>query len=527
MNHAAPTTPRNTRYRRLHSAARRVVATEVTARSAAYAHAGWEGGHLMGKLAQQYAKNTVPSRAGFLTEVHHAMTFNQRAALFGRTDLHAYRPAGNGLSDVVIVDARKVVAEAQIKNMASAGATRKALNDARYAGMQRVGPRGQPLGPDGQASVAHGGVHSRPVSHEEMKGRAAQEPNRLRRNQQLRSTLQALGLCAVTGAAMRAAPVARECYRRWKRGEMTASEARRQVLREGARGAGHAVVMGALAAGLSAGLKATVKARPEATSVHGATWNEWGSGAATFALSVGADVLRLQQRRIDHSQFRWRCVRHAIQAGGQVGGQVAGRVVAQKVGEKAGAAMGNHFAKMAASGATTGGALGMIVPGLGNVVGAVIGAAAGIGVALVVGVVADAAATTVAPDSKTGHGRERNPASPVVYKHLMLAIREDADRVRAAAGELDAVWKKIPASNMEGSSVLGARMFWEEQLSEANRARHPHPEADELRAELKWLQEGLKTIQRDITKGREFLHDLQAARRAQEFFTTSAPPNFC
>ncbi|PIG95919.1 hypothetical protein AMD26_019080 [Deinococcus sp. UR1] len=160
--------------------------------------------------------------------------------------------------------------------------------------------------------------------------------------------------------------------------------------------------------------------------------------------------------------------------------------------------------------------------------GILIGAIAGIAVAMIIGATADIVATTVAPDSKTGHGQEREAAPPLVKKHLLIAIREDALQVLMAASKIDALWDTIPEENKEVATTLGARKYWEEQLSRVERERHPHPEASELRAEIKWLQEVLKALQQKHEECLAFLHDLQLelTYQPQNFFSKSSRSNY-
>ncbi|KAG2452575.1 hypothetical protein HYH02_002812 [Chlamydomonas schloesseri] len=102
---------------------------------------------------------------GFLAETHHEATFNRNAIGKG---VRAELVPGQQAADIRIVGAREAaIVEAQVKYYKDPAALKRALSDAQYVGMQKIGPEGAGFAKRGIASrIEAGGVSSDPLTLE-------------------------------------------------------------------------------------------------------------------------------------------------------------------------------------------------------------------------------------------------------------------------------------------------------------------------------------------------------------------------
>lgn len=294
---------------------------------------------LAGKLWTRYRNHQPEHRAGHLFELMHAHGFNRDAigkgaAVRARVTEWVGRP--HAAADIELVDASRVVAEAQAKRCGDAAATALGHARAEYAGMQRVSPADQladvnrkidkrlALNPDGirydafADARAHGtdrlhaeGVESRPITKAEV-DRAAASPVGWANRQVAAEAGRQVGAAAVRGAAIGGAvsgvvETARQTAR-VRAGETSVAAAATEAAGDTARSAVRAGVLAGLEQGVRIGVAAgRVPAGFGTGTLPGAV-----AGATTDVAAAG---LAYARGTIDGGEFASRSCESALQTG--------------------------------------------------------------------------------------------------------------------------------------------------------------------------------------------------------------------
>ncbi|KPM50695.1 hypothetical protein ACG83_38565 [Frankia sp. R43] len=329
------------------------VIDEATRRTAAEVVETLNGRDTVMRLAQRYANIGGPQRAGHLFEVMHAVDFNRLAARAGsaaRAQVSEWVQGGsqNGPVDILLTDRGQTTVQVQAKLLDRVSDTTRQISRSTYQEMGRLvaGDRLAAVNDlldrrlsmnqegiytegyaDARAStsdrLAHGDVHSRPISYEQAQ-KAAGNPAGWANRQVAAAAARDVATAGLAGAAAGALV-----------GAMTAAASEVARVRAGQTSAGAAVITavgGAARNAVRSGTVGAVAASIRTAASGGLLPAALGSGTVPTAMAdavwaVADAGLDLAIGRIDPGEFAARSAAGTARAGLVWAGGVVGQTI--------------------------------------------------------------------------------------------------------------------------------------------------------------------------------------------------------